>query len=131
MIATFTLPHGTQRTWSWRLNKNLLDDTAVVARVYDSLTHYFKENTTDDVGEGMIWEGHKAVIRGELILQGARCKRARQANFQRVLEALQHAELRHKHHGDPRGSKEVVGAERAFLTPVGLHNLQAALLPFS
>lgn len=93
--ATFTLPQGNRDTWSWRLNYNLLEDSLVVAGVSDTLTHYFKENTTTDVEEAMIWEGHKAVVRGdgELISQGARCKRVRQADFQRVLGALQQAEF--------------------------------------
>lgn len=112
--ATFTLPHGAQRIWSWQLNENFLDDTAVVAGVSDTLTRYFNENATYDMGEGMIWEGHKAVIWGELILRGARCKRTRQADFQKVLEALQQAELCHKRHGDPEALKRLLELRELF-----------------
>lgn len=64
VTVTLALSPGTHRSWSWQLNENLLDDTAVVSRVNKVLTHYFAENTTE---EGIVWEAHKAVVRGELI----------------------------------------------------------------
>lgn len=61
---TLTLPSGNHRAWTWRLNENLLDYTAVVAKVTEVITIYFIENAVDDLSAGMVWEGHKAVIRG-------------------------------------------------------------------
>lgn len=92
----------------------------MVAGVSDTLTHYFKENTTTDVEEAMIWEGHKAVVRGdgELISQGARCKRVRQADFQWVLGALQQTELRHKH--QPEVLERLLELRDLFLVFTGL-----------
>lgn len=62
--VALTLPLSGHRTWTWRLNVNLLDDEAVVKRVSDTLTHYFRENLTDDVSEGVVWEAHKTMARG-------------------------------------------------------------------
>lgn len=59
------------------------------AGVADVITLYFKVNTTDDLSEGIVWEGHKAVVRGELISLGSKLKKACHANFQRVLDAIQ------------------------------------------
>lgn len=39
VMASLALPFGNHRAWSWQLNENLLNDTAVVARVTDVLTH--------------------------------------------------------------------------------------------
>lgn len=43
----------------------------------------------------------KTLVRGEVISQGAKLKKAHQADFQLVLCALQQAELWHRGHGDP------------------------------
>lgn len=43
--VTLTLPSGGHRTWTWRMNSNLLDDEVVVKSVSDTLTHYFRENS--------------------------------------------------------------------------------------
>lgn len=96
VMATIALPHGTHRSWMWCLNENLLNDTAVVSGVTDILSNYFKENKMEGLSEGIIWEGRKAVVRGELISLGSKLKKARQADSQRVLPALQQAELSHK-----------------------------------
>lgn len=42
-----------------------------------------------------------AVARGELISLGSKLKKERQADFKRVLDALQEAEIQHKHSGGP------------------------------
>lgn len=65
------------------------------------LTHYFKENRTEDLIKVIVWEGHKAVVRGELVSLGSKRKKSRQADLQRVLYALQQTEFQHKHGGDP------------------------------
>lgn len=53
-MATITLQHGTHMALMWRLNENLLDDTAVVLGVVEVLTNYFKENRTEGLSEGII-----------------------------------------------------------------------------
>lgn len=61
-----SLPSGTPRVCSWRLIENLLDGVTVLTKVTDTISHYFKENTSYDTGEGAVWEGHKAVVKDEL-----------------------------------------------------------------
>lgn len=73
----------------------------MISRVTKVLIHSFEENTTEDLIEGIVWEAHKALVRGELISLGFKLKKACQADFQRVLCVLQQAELRQKHSGDP------------------------------
>lgn len=101
ITVTLRLPSGTHKTWFWHLNENLLDDAVVVSKISDALKLYFQETTTNDLSKGMIWEAHKAVIRGEPIFLGTKLKKERQADFYRVLTALQQAELKHKIGGDP------------------------------
>lgn len=105
--ATLRLPDGSPRVWSWRLTENLLDDVTVVVKVTDTISNYFKENASDELGEGTIWEGHKAVVRGELISLGSKLKKERQADVRQVLTALQQAELQHKHHRDINALKSL------------------------
>lgn len=69
VTVAFALPTGMQRAWTWRLNDNLLDDVAVWKEVADTLTHYLREDPVDKLNEGVVWEAHKAVIKGEWISQ--------------------------------------------------------------
>lgn len=56
---------------SWRLNENILDDVVAQKQASDTISLY----STNDAGMASIWEGHKAVVRGELISQGSRLKK--------------------------------------------------------
>lgn len=94
--------------WNWRLNENLLDEPVVEIKISDTLQNYFRENTAEDLSEGTILECHKAVIRGELIAQGTKLKRERQADYHRVFTALQQAELKHKTGGAPEALRELI-----------------------
>lgn len=62
ITLSFTLPHAAAKMWSWRLNENLVDDVRVVAGVTEILPHNSEENATGEVNEGVLWEGHKAVV---------------------------------------------------------------------
>lgn len=39
------------------------------------MPHYFTENNNVAVNEGILWEGHNAVVRGTLIAWGAKLKK--------------------------------------------------------
>lgn len=114
VTATLALQPGTRRTWSWRLNESLLDDMGVVSGVTNVLTHYFRENNTEGMSKGIIWEGQKAVVRGELISWGSRLKKARQVDFHRVLQALHKAELEHKQNGNPEALRRLTEMRELF-----------------
>lgn len=82
--------------WTWRLNENLLDDAIVTRVVTDTISNYFRENGGDEVSPSAVWEGHKAVVRGELISQVARLRRECMADLNRLLAQIREAELSHK-----------------------------------
>lgn len=63
----------------------MLDDVVALQCVSDTISLYFTENSTGEVGKAFVWEGHKAVVRGELISQGSRLKKAREGNLQTLL----------------------------------------------
>uniref|UniRef100_A0A8C5QI91 exodeoxyribonuclease III n=1 Tax=Leptobrachium leishanense TaxID=445787 RepID=A0A8C5QI91_9ANUR len=52
---------------NWRLNETLLNDPMI----RQTLQQYFTENTTHDTSPQILWEAHKAVIRGYLMQQGS------------------------------------------------------------
>lgn len=80
----------------WRLNESLLQDPEIVADLTKEISHYFHSNTTDDGDGGLIWEAHKAVIRGILIKHGARLKQHRSAQLSTLLDKLHKLESKHK-----------------------------------
>lgn len=113
--VTLTLPSSSRGAWTWRLNENLLDDTAAVAKVSETITNYFNENVADNISMGIVWEGHKAVVRGELISLGVKLKKMLQADFDRVLAALQDAELKHKQNGGLEALRRLTELRDLFL----------------
>lgn len=101
VTLTLSLSQAMAKTRSWKLMENLLDDLRVVTGVQETLSHYFAENANGEVSDGILWEGHKAIVRGTLIALGSKIKKESQADFQRVLQVLQRAELSHKQTPDP------------------------------
>lgn len=84
----------------WRLNESLLQNPEVVADVTKEITHYFHTNTSADGDGGLIWEAHKAVIRGVLIKHGARLQRQRTAQLTLLFDKLHSLETKHRHRLD-------------------------------
>lgn len=79
---------------------NLLDDPRVAPGVKETLSHYFTENNNGEVSKGILWEGHRAVVRGKLIAWGNKVKREIGRDYEQVFRALQQAELLHKQTAD-------------------------------
>lgn len=75
ITVSFLLPGSLTRNWSSRLNGNLLDYVSVVAKVTETLTHNFPENAMEEVRDGVVWEGHKAVVHGMFIALGTKLKK--------------------------------------------------------
>lgn len=96
--VTMTLILGTQRVrqQQWRLNESLLQSPEVLQQVKTELELFFKENNTTDVSPIMIWEAHKATIRGILIKISAYRKKCRQREFKDLIHQIGVLELHHK-----------------------------------
>ncbi|XP_077306297.1 glutamate receptor ionotropic, NMDA 2A [Lithobates pipiens] len=57
---------------------------------------YFQINDTPGSDPGMIWEAHKAVMRGVLIKHGSRLKKVREEQMVKLVEEIQKLEALHK-----------------------------------
>lgn len=79
----------------WRLNESLLQDLETLEEMVAETRHYFDSNSTPDSDSGVVWEAHKAVIRGVLIKHGSRLKQ-RTAQLNQLLQKLQKLETDHK-----------------------------------
>lgn len=91
-------PSGSARSpeWRWRLNESLLQIPEIREDVAKELEAYFRTNYTPGGDPGMIWEAHKAVMRGVLIKHGSRVKKAREAQIVKLAEKIQDLESQHK-----------------------------------
>lgn len=96
------------RSTQWRLNESLLQDKDVLEDVTKELDFYFSTNDTPDCDPGIIWEAHKAVIRGVLIKHGTRIKRKRMEQLNLLLEELTTLECRHKQDMSPSLEKDLI-----------------------
>lgn len=105
-VSIFLHPSSDTKSWTWRLNENILDDAVALKQVSD-LSPYFAENSTYDRGLASIWEGHKSVIRGELISQGSRLKKAHKEELQTLVPKNCSAKLRHKRKTTPELAEEL------------------------
>lgn len=86
----------------WKLNENLLQDPAVLEDVLREVTCFFSVLfNTPECAPGMIWEAHKAVIRGVLIKHDVRIKRERDANLTSLITDIYWLETLHKHAPTP------------------------------
>lgn len=77
--------------------------------VADAICNYFCESDDDEVAPSAIWEGHKAVVRGELISQGARLKRECLADLDRLISHIREAEIKHKKSQSPGALRSLQG----------------------
>uniref|UniRef100_A0A803K2U2 exodeoxyribonuclease III n=1 Tax=Xenopus tropicalis TaxID=8364 RepID=A0A803K2U2_XENTR len=94
--ATFQVPNRPKHEWNWRLNDNLLKDCECQAELQSTIKDY-KENVLNDPSSHQSkWLALKCVIRGILIKHGARLKRERQNNLNRLLTEIQQLEAQHQ-----------------------------------
>uniref|UniRef100_A0A8C5QFF1 Reverse transcriptase domain-containing protein n=1 Tax=Leptobrachium leishanense TaxID=445787 RepID=A0A8C5QFF1_9ANUR len=83
------------RTGSWRLNSSLLLDTQFCRDISTALQNYFAENVTPGMSRTLVWEAHKAVLRGVIIAKATALKKTRQTNISDLLVRLRPLELEH------------------------------------
>lgn len=85
-----------KRTSIWRLNNSLLQDKKFVERMQNIITEYVKINDTEEIDPIILWEGAKAVIRGQIIAYASAKKRTREAQQKRLSEQIKQLEDRHR-----------------------------------
>lgn len=76
----------------WKLNESLLQNQRVMEDVIREVSWVFETNDTQECAPGVIWEAHKAVIRGVLIKHGTRIKREREEKLTALLTAIHRLE---------------------------------------
>lgn len=57
VTLSFTPPGTHRRSWSWRLNENLLDDPSVLGAVTEAVGSYFELDATPEVTPLALLEG--------------------------------------------------------------------------
>lgn len=88
------------RSSSWILNEDLLHDEKIDKLIKEELEFYFKVNTAEETSETMVWEAHKAYIRGIMIKAGVEKKRSQGETFRVLQEEIIKLEQHHKKKGD-------------------------------
>lgn len=73
---------------------------------------YFQIKDTTGSNPGMVWEAHKAVIRGILIKHGSRRKREREKQIKKLLEEIQVLESQHRRTQAPAVGRELMHLRR-------------------
>lgn len=69
------IPSFPLRATNCKLNESLIIEDIDRKQIADDLALYFKENTHSDITPGILWEAHKAHIRGKLMELGSRKKK--------------------------------------------------------
>uniref|UniRef100_A0A8C5PEB2 Reverse transcriptase domain-containing protein n=1 Tax=Leptobrachium leishanense TaxID=445787 RepID=A0A8C5PEB2_9ANUR len=95
VTMTIKSPLFRPRTGSWRLNSSLLLDTQFCRDVSIAIQNYFAENVTPGMSRTVVWEAHKAVLRGVIIAKATALKKKRQTNISDLLTRLRPLELEH------------------------------------
>lgn len=90
------IPEVQGRLFSWKLNEDLLRDPAVVERLHDEVDFFFKTNDTGDVSPAILWETHKAYVRGILVSIGAGLKKKKREERGKLIEEIFSLEQAHK-----------------------------------
>lgn len=90
------IPSLPQRATNWKLSDTLLSEEIDKKLIGDELFLYFKENVHPDISPGVLWEAHKAHIRGKLIELGSRKNRERTHQQLEFIQEISALEKQHK-----------------------------------
>ncbi|CAH2223942.1 endonuclease, partial, partial [Pelobates cultripes] len=77
----------------WRLNNTLLHDEGFKHKLQTELTEYFRLNDRLDTSPTLVWQAHKAVVRGQLISRAAYLRRISQQHHLTLLTKLRDLKL--------------------------------------
>uniref|UniRef100_A0A8C5MGG7 exodeoxyribonuclease III n=1 Tax=Leptobrachium leishanense TaxID=445787 RepID=A0A8C5MGG7_9ANUR len=96
VLLTLNSPLVRPKDRNWRLNETLLNDPMIRQGTLLALQQYFTENSTPDTSPQIIWEAHKAVIRGYLMQQGSIKKKQHTLQRDTLIQRIQALERSHK-----------------------------------
>lgn len=83
-----------------RLNEDLLHDRKIDRLIKEELEFYFKTNTSKETSESIVWEAHKAYIRGIIIKAGVEKERRQAKELRERQEEIKKLEQQHKDSGE-------------------------------
>ena len=86
----------------WRLNVSLLNDEATQQEIRKALTEYFAFNDNETVSPSILWEGARAVMRGNIIAISSRLKKQRMAEQVELESEIKSLETKHQHSKDQK-----------------------------
>lgn len=127
ITLSLALSSGTLRKCHWRLNDFLLKHDPSREDLEKTMTLYFAENNSPEVSIATLWEGHKAVLRGQCISLSTALKR--NANTARIalLDKLKQLETCLLSFPSLKTLREIVQV-RAGLRDIDLGKIETALI---
>lgn len=90
------IPSLPLKTTNWKLNDSIISEDIDKKLIGDDFSLYFKENMTPEISPGVLWEAHKAHIRGKRIELSSRKKRERTHLQSELIREIGSLERNHK-----------------------------------
>lgn len=95
----------------WRLNEDLLHEKEIEKRIKEELELYFKTNVAVDRSEAIVWEAHKAYVRGIRIMAGDKIALTKEIAEKQQHKATGDGEVLLKLYGKRKAMRDLVEQE--------------------
>lgn len=95
-LVCLPVQYGSPTREMLAISESLLQNVEVRDDIAKEMTAYVQVNDTLGSDPCMVWEAHKAVIRGILIKHGSILKKKREKQTRELLEEIQALEMQHK-----------------------------------
>lgn len=93
---SLAIPSLPKCTTNWKLNDSLLSNPVDITLLATAIKQYFLENGSTDTAPSLLWEAHKATMRGKLMELGARRRREQGQQLNELLLQVADLEKQHK-----------------------------------
>lgn len=93
---------GRRRNTVWRMNVGMLNNKAIVEQIKLEIKEYLDFNDNGEVDPSILWDSLKAVIRGKMIALATSIKKAKTAEYNKLILDLSQVEQQHKKNSDPK-----------------------------
>ena len=110
----------------WRLNNSLLNDTNIKNKIREVIKQYIEINDNGEVSPIMVWEGAKAVIRGEIIMLASVKVKEKERGKKELLESLKRTQSEHKKNTNTHTLNEIRQIRKK-IDQIELENIEKAL----